>query len=276
MAEHGHRQSALGICWDGTGYGTDGTVWGGEFLRWDGGAKIQRIASLKSFALPGGERAVRDPYRCAAGLLYELHGKDALQLPMLRDRFSRQEIGYLARMLETDLNSPRCTSVGRLFDAVATLLGLCDEISFEAQAAMTVEYAARGTKCADSYPFRLTQDEDRWILDWRPAIKALIEEGADGAPVAERAAKFHNTLVEMLCAVAATAGEEHVFLSGGVFQNRRLTEAAASKLRQQGFQAHSHGSVPPNDGGIALGQIYYARCMAASGVLTEEGGSVCV
>jgi len=276
MAEHGHRQSALGICWDGTGYGTDGTVWGGEFLCWDGGADIHRIASLKSFALPGSERAVRDPRRCAAGLLYELFGEEALDLPILRDHFRPQEARQLTRMLETGLNSPRCTSAGRLFDGVAVLLGVCDGVTFEGQAAMAVEYAARGATGCGHYPFGITQNHERWVLDWQPTIIAIMEEGSRGVSVARRAARFHNTLVEMMVTVAEESGEEHVFLSGGVFQNRRLTETAAMQLRARGFQVRCHGSVPPNDGGIALGQIYYARCMAAVGALKEEGGSVCV
>ena len=276
MAEHGHRQSALGICWDGTGHGTDGTVWGGEFLHWDGGAQIRRFASLKSFTLPGGEQAVRDPRRCAAGLLYELFGEEALRRPILRNSFRPDEVGHLTRMMETGLNSPRCTSAGRLFDGVAVLLGLCNAVTYEGQAAMTLEYAARGATGRGHYPFRLIQDHERWVLDWQPTIIAMMEEGARGVTVADRAARFHNTLVEMMVTVAEKAGEEHVFLSGGVFQNRRLTETAATQLRTRGFKVHCHSSVPPNDGGIALGQIYYARCMAAIGALPEKGGSVCV
>lgn len=276
MAEHAHRGPALGVCWDGTGYAEDGTLRGGEFLQWDGGAGVEHLASLRAFPLPGGERAVREPRRSAAGLLYETLGSGALAHEPLQRFFNAAERANLARMLERNINSPRCSSIGRLFDAVAALLGLVAETSFEGQAAMAVEYAAQGSDTAASYPFGLQREDDRWTLDWEPTITALVEEGRTGVPVTHRAAAFHNSLAQVILAIAQKAGEENVFMSGGVFQNRRLTETAAALLRQNGFRVHCHGSVPPNDGGIAVGQLYYARCIAACGTRIGEGSSLCV
>jgi len=276
MAEHAYRGAALGICWDGTGYGGGGVVRGGEFLHWNGGARVKHFASLRPFPLPGGERAVREPRRSAAGLLYAVLEGEAFTQEPLQRHFTREERSNLARALERDINTPHCTSMGRLFDAVAALLGLVKEVSFEGQAAMAVEFAARDSHTAASYPFGLNRRDGRWVLDWAPAIGALLEEGGRGVPVADRAAAFHNTLARMILAVAQKIGEEYVFLSGGVFQNRRLLETAAALLRQGDFQVHCHSNVPPNDGGIALGQIYYVRCMAACGAPVGEESALCV
>ncbi|WP_308367351.1 MULTISPECIES: carbamoyltransferase HypF [unclassified Microbulbifer] len=276
MAEHAYRGPALGVCWDGTGYGEDGTVRGGEFLHWNDGAEVKHFASLRPFPLPGGERAVREPRRSAAGLLFESLGREAFAQEPLHNCFNNSEIKNLTRMLERNINSPRCTSVGRLFDAVATLLGLATEISFEGQAAMAVEYVAQESDTAASYPFDMEQQDGRWVIDWVPTVVALMEEGRKGTSIADRSAAFHNTLAQIVLSVALNIGEEHVFLSGGVFQNRRLTETAAALLRRNDFRVHCHSSIPPNDGGIALGQIYYARCMAACGIQVGEGSALCV
>lgn len=276
MAEHSYQGPALGICWDGTGYGDDGTLRGSEFLRWHPGAAVFRFASLRTFPLPGGEQAVREPSRSALGLRFEGIGKGVLEQSELQNCFKRSEMQILLRMLERNLYSPRCSSVGRLFDAVAALLGLVTKISFEGQAAMALEFAAWESERKDGYPFELQQTDGSWVIDWAPAINALLEEGQAGVSTTDRAAAFHNTLARVILAVAKKAGEEHVFLSGGVFQNRRLTESAVKLLRENGFRTYCHCRIPPNDGGIALGQIYYARCMAASGVQIGKGSALCV
>ncbi|WP_226646517.1 carbamoyltransferase HypF [Microbulbifer variabilis] len=263
MAEHGYSGAALGVCWDGTGFDSSGIVRGGEFLLWDGASKVEHVASLRTFPLPGGEKAVREPRRAAAGLLYEISGYVALQHQLLKRCFTRSERRNLVTMLEGEVNSPLCSSAGRLFDAVAALLGLCSQSSFEGQAALALEYSARGIQSGDSYPFDLYRRGNKWELDWAPCIGALIHDEAKSLP--QRAAAFHNTLAHMILAVVREVGEAKVFLSGGVFQNRRLTESTAMLLRQQGFTVHCHSQIPPNDGGIALGQLHYAHCMAAAG-----------
>ncbi|GAB2903014.1 carbamoyltransferase HypF [Microbulbifer echini] len=267
MAEHGHSGAALGVCWDGTGYDSSGIVRGGEFLYWDGIAKVEHIASLRTFPLPGGEKAIREPRRAAAGLLYEISGYIALQHRLLKCCFTRSERRNLITMLEGEVNSPLCSSVGRLFDAVAALQGLCSQSSYEGQAAMALEHSARGIQNGDSYPFALNAHGDQWELDWAPCINALIHD--EGRSLPQRAAVFHNTLAQMILSVAREMGQPHIFLSGGVFQNRRLTESTSTLLREHGFTVHSHSQVPPNDGGIALGQLHYAHCMAAAGQTSE-------
>jgi len=276
MAEHGYQGSALGICWDGTGYGDDGTVWGGEFLHWDGGDSVQRVATMRSFSLPGAERAVREPRRAAFGMLFEIFGREALYVPAMRELFTTRETDVLVRMLEGEINSPRCSSVGRLFDAVAILLGLAGETSFEGQAAMAVEYAAQRSSTRVSYPFQIHKPHEQWEVDWAPLMAALLEADKNGVSAEDRAAAFHNTLARIMLAVALQMGQENIFLSGGVFQNRHLSEVAIGLLREHGFRVHCHSQVPPNDGGIALGQLYYLRCMAACGRPVGEGSLQCV
>ncbi|WP_237056420.1 carbamoyltransferase HypF [Microbulbifer sediminum] len=276
MAEHAYRGPALGICWDGTGYGTDGTLRGGEFLLWDGGHQVAHFGSLRKFRLPGGDRAIREPHRAAAGLLFEMLGREAFSQSPLRQQFKARERHNLARMLERNINSPWCSSIGRLFDVAAALLGLSTRSSFEGQAAMAVEHAAQDSVTTSSYPHSLCRLHDRWLIDWEPTISALLQDTAANVPVADRAAMFHTTLARMAQALAHKAGTENVFLSGGVFQNRRLTETVVRRLEQDGFRVHCHSAVPPNDGGIALGQLYYAQCMAQSGVKIGEGGALCV
>ncbi|WP_323844238.1 carbamoyltransferase HypF [Microbulbifer magnicolonia] len=276
MAEHDYVGPALGICWDGTGYGADGVIRGGEFLSWDGDGRVRHVGNLRAFPLPGGEAAIRTPRRQAAGLLYTTFGSAVFAAEYMSENFSPTERAVLARMLERRINTPLCTSGGRLFDGVAALLDPQLAVSFEGQAAMGLEFAARDSHTDRDYPFALRESGDHWTLDWAPMIAALLGDGARGVSAAERAAVFHNTLARMMLAVAAKAGHEHVFLSGGVFQNRRLTETAARLLRHNGFRVHCHRQVPPNDGGIALGQICYAACMDACGSSMDEGGALCV
>ncbi|SDK18062.1 carbamoyltransferase HypF [Microbulbifer yueqingensis] len=276
MAEHGYSGPALGICWDGTGFGSDGTLRGSEFLQWDGASTVKHICCLREFPLPGGEAAIREPRRQAAALLFALpDGQGALR-EFLQSNFSAQEGRNLSRILGKEELAPRCSSGGRLFDAVAALLGLCQVTSFEGQAAMAVEHAAQGSASGRCYPFALTAGANGRVLDWSPMVNALLEDQRRGITTGERAAAFHNTLARMMLAVAEAAGIDNVFLSGGVFQNRRLAETTSALLRGRGFMVHSHRLVPPNDGGIALGQIYYTRCMERCGSDAAEGRSVCV
>ncbi len=272
MAENGLRGRVLGISWDGTGYGTDGTIWGGEFLLTDG-ASFERVAAFRRFPLPGGEKAIREPRRQALGLLYETLGPDIFKrgdLPPLRS-FTRRELTALRTMLVRGVNAPYTTSAGRLFDAVASITGLQQVSSYEGQAAMTLEFALGGEKEGE-YPFDLTESAlpgSRLTVDWSPMVTALlkdIERGA-GAPVV--AAKFHNGLAEAAVEVARRSGEKRIVLSGGCFQNRYLTERVVRRLGEEGFRPYWHQRVPPNDGGIALGQI----AVAAERMLKEQANS---
>jgi len=253
MAENHLRPPVLGIAWDGSGMGTDGTVWGGEFLHLTGDG-FRRVAHLRPFRLPGNAKAVREPRRVALSLLHEIFGDDGftLDVPAVR-AFSSTELKALQTMLRKRLNAPVTTSVGRLFDAVASLLNLRQVASFEGQAAMELEFALAGTKEDDSYPYVVQTEDDIHILDWEPAVRSVLAEPA--VPAAVASARFHNTLVDMATDVATRLGERNVVLSGGCFQNRYLTERMVSRLLGAGYRPYWHQRVPPNDGGIALGQV---------------------
>jgi hydrogenase maturation protein HypF len=263
LAEHGRDGTALGIIWDGTGYGTDGTVWGGEFLVGDA-AGFRRAAALSPFRLPGGEAAVREPRRSALALLWETLGGGGLEREALApvSTFEPAERELLARMLERGVGSPRTTSMGRLFDGVAALCGLVQRTSFEGQAAMALEHVV-DTTIRDAYPVELSSGPDgesapERVVDWRPVVLAVLDDLSRGMPVATIAARFHNAMLDALLAVAGEAGERLVVLSGGCFQNRLLIERGIERLRAARFDPLWQRRVPPNDGGIALGQVRVA------------------
>jgi hydrogenase maturation protein HypF len=257
MAENHLRPPVLGIAWDGSGMGTDDTVWGGEFLHVTG-THFRRVAHLRPFGLPGNAKAVREPRRVALALLYEILGDGAftLDVPAVR-AFSPTEIVALRTMLQKRLNAPVTTSAGRLFDAFASLLNLRQIASFEGQAAMELEFALADAKADDSYPYVVRTEGDTYVLDWEPAVRSVLAEPA--VPAALASARFHNMLVDMAIDVATRLGETNVVLTGGCFQNRYLTERMVSRLLGAGYRPHWHQRVPPNDGGIALGQVMAVR-----------------
>ena len=240
MAENGLDGPVLGIAWDGTGLGTDGTIWGGEFLVCTR-AEFRRAAWLRPFPLVGGDAAAREPRRAALGVLREMGSGHP------PPGFSKAELAVLDSMLEEGLNVVRTSSAGRLFDAVASLLGVCQTMSHEGQAAMRLE-ALAGEAAAEPYPFGWAGDS----LDWAPMVEAML---ASGEAVEVAAARFHATLVEMMVAAAKREGLEDVCLSGGCFQNRRLLSGAMRRLREEGFRVWRHREIPPNDAGICLGQL---------------------
>ncbi len=267
LAENRAEGPALGVAWDGTGYGTDGTVWGGEFLLGDAG-RFTRVASLRPFRLPGADAAVKEPRRPALALLFELFGEAVLDRDDLAPvaSFSATERALLARMLATGARSPVTTSAGRLFDAVAALLGLHPRAGFEGQAAMALEALADPSE-RGAYPFPLVPAAAPGgpaLLDWGPLLHALLEDGARGTGAATRSARFHNALADGIAAVARFAGSPRVALSGGCFQNRLLVERTCERLAADGFEVLTHRLVPPNDGGIALGQAMVAAAALSS------------
>lgn len=248
-AENGLEGDYLGVAWDGTGYGLDGSVWGGEFFLVRGG-EFERIAHLRPFRLPGGEAAVRECWRAAAGLLYEGFGAAAVT--------AGASSSVIVRMLERGINSPWTTSVGRLFDAVASLIGLTQVNRFEGQAAMLVERAIGSTVTDDCYPLI----EKAGAADWAPLIEAVQADLRKGTPQSLIAARFHNALAGWIVSVARRSEVNNVVLSGGVFQNSYLVERSARLLENLGFRVFTHQRVPPNDGGISLGQAVLAGRLA--------------
>lgn len=247
MADNGFDEPALAVVWDGTGYGDDGTIWGGEFLKMTK-TGYQREFHFRTFPLPGGEKAIREPRRSALGILYSLERK-------YNDlSFSSEERKILAEALQKGLNCPLTSSAGRLFDAVAALTGLCTISSFEGEAAMALEFAASATTPAKPYSFKISEG----AVDWRPLIHDILSDMEQNISVSMIASRFHETLAEIIVAVARLAEEKNVLLTGGCFQNKLLLERAIEKLAGAGFQPFWHRQIPPNDGGIAAGQIMAA------------------
>ncbi len=258
MAENGVDDPALGVAWDGTGLGTDGTVWGGEWFFARAHSFI-RTAHFRQFPLPGGDQAAREPRRSALGLLYAMMGTSAFARTDLAPiaAWSEPERTALEQMLTKGVNAPLTSSAGRLFDAVSALLGLRMQNRFEGQAAMELEWNAAGT-VAPPFPFGIIEpgkQELPFIVDWEPMIRALLEEIRAGVKVAHLAARFHQTLASIIVSVAERVGLERVVLTGGCFQNVMLTELAVRELRTHNFRPYWHQRVPPNDGGISLGQV---------------------
>ena len=261
MAENELEGPALAVVWDGAGFGVDGTIWGGEFLLAEG-TVFQRVAHLRPFRLSGGESAVRQPRRAALGVLFECGGDRAIQDPTLApvQDLGTTELGLIRRTLAEASSAVPTTSAGRLFDAVASLVGLRQQVSFEGQAGMELEFAIeKGVH--DAYPFEVEGGEPS-VVDWRPMIGQVVEDLRAQVPLGRIAALFHNTLAQMVLAIAQRIEEEKVVLTGGCFQNRYLTEHCVDILRAAGFRAYWHQRVPPNDGGIALGQVIAAARFA--------------
>ncbi|MEW5798348.1 MAG: carbamoyltransferase HypF [Bacteroidota bacterium] len=262
MAENELNEPLLGVAWDGTGYGLDGTIWGGEFIVYDGD-NFSRFATIRSFQLPGGDSAVKESLRSAVGVLYEMYGAGLFHHPVLRGKYSAKEARLILQMMKKKINAPRTTSIGRLFDAVGAILGIRDRSSFEGQTAMEVEFAAREIEEDEYFPLTLLQTDDPQLtIDWEPMFNCLLSERAY-CDTATLARKFHNTMVEMIVAVAQRAHYKKIVLSGGCFQNALLLERTVHHLREEGFKPYWHQRVPTNDGGISLGQAFVHRLVSS-------------
>ena len=269
----------LGVSWDGTGYGLDGAIWGGEFFQVEQN-QYERVAHLRPFHLPGGDAAVREGWRSAASLLFELKKQENPGVTAASRPFDKLTAGSAASpieqciakgegpdvspnlegvgvrnpsvqvMLQRGINLVPTTSVGRLFDAVSSITGLAQQNRFEGQAAMLLENEIGALCIEEAYPLLSG--------DWGPLITEVLRDTREGVPVPRIAARFHNALVNWIVEVARQVALKQIVLSGGVFQNRYLTEHAAAALESHGFVVHTHRQVPPNDGGIALGQVVMA------------------
>jgi hydrogenase maturation protein HypF len=246
----------------------DGAIWGGEFLRVTDDS-FARVAHFRAFRLPGGEMAIKAPRRAAMALLYEIFGEEAFVMDELAPvrSFATHELNTLRQMLQKRINAPVTSSAGRIFDAVASIAGVRQITKFEGQGAMELEFALDGFNTDETYPARLGEGDQQSaiIADWRPMILGVINDARRGVPAGIVSSKFHNTMAEIIVAVARRVGEERVALSGGCFQNKYLTERAVRRLQDEGFRPYWHQRIPPNDGGIALGQI-----VAAARVLKKE------
>jgi len=245
---------ALGVSWDGTGLGFDNTIWGGEFFH-SSDYNYKHIAQFKKFKLPGGELAIKEPRRAAVGLLYTLFGNDFVKSnsTYFEKNFTEAELKITQSMLAKNISSPKTSSVGRLFDAVSSLLGFCHISNYEGQAAMLLEFAADENE-KDFYPFQLYEG-NILIVDWSSIIKSVLFDLMNDVSPSIISAKFHNSLVEIIFAITKKFKFDNVILSGGCFQNKFLTERVIEKLELKNINVIWHQRVPPNDGGISLGQI---------------------
>ncbi|HTS17752.1 MAG TPA: carbamoyltransferase HypF [Verrucomicrobiae bacterium] len=255
MAEHGLHEPVIGVALDGTGYGTDDTIWGGEFLVTDR-CDFERVAHFKTYRLPGGEKAIEEPWRMAASVL-----ADEGLAEVARARFPRFKLGLVQKMARAGFNSPPTSSAGRLFDAVAAYLGLCDMASYEGQAAVRLESIA-DPRVREQYPFLVETRERPWVLDFGPTIRAIVADRRQRVATRDISAKFHNTMaaaVVQACRLVRGQRELNVVaLSGGVFQNELLLRRTVEALQSHHFRVFTNTAVPPNDGGLALGQAAVA------------------
>jgi len=259
MAEHGKTGRTLAAVMDGTGYGDDGTVWGGEFLELNVHS-YRRWGHLKHIPLPGGERAVKEPWRMAAAYLARIYGEiGSLAIPFT-EQLDRERWSQLEAAMSAGINCPLCSSAGRLFDAVSALVGVRGLVNYEGQAAVELEQIADDNE-RRAYPFTIETQEQSFILDPDKAVAAMVEDIQSNVAVSCISSRFHTTvarmILEMLTRMRGETGINEVVLSGGVFQNTLLTARARSLLEQKGFTVLTHCLVPPSDGGISLGQAFY-------------------
>ena len=262
MAENGVDGQVIGVAFDGTGFGPDGTVWGGEFLRADLRG-FSRLAHLRPMPMPGSSQAIRQPWRMAVAHLVGAFGDGATDLKIgLVKRVGVQKWGILNRMMSNKVNSPLTSSMGRLFDAVASLLSLRDEVNYEGQAAIELEMIA-DRNSVPSYPFVVDETVNPLIIDPAPIIRGIVDDLAGGVPPARISAKFHGAVADLMVHTCNRLRDRErmnrVVLSGGVFQNLLLLGLACEGLRASGFEVIVHRQVPANDGGISLGQAVIAH-----------------
>ncbi len=277
MAEHALTEPVIGVTFDGTGYGTDGAIWGGEFLVGDYW-EFRRAGHLRYVGMPGGDQAIREPWRMAVAHLRDAGSTNGEFVSCLPPA----ELRTIETMLEKGLLTPMTSSAGRLFDAVAALAGLRQRVSYEGQAAMELEWLATGLAESGAYPFELEKvpegepPDETLVVDTRPLICAVALDAERGIPAAIVSRRFHTTMVELIASVCdhirGSTQLDAVVLSGGVFMNALLTSEANTRLTGDGFRVYRHRLVPPNDGGLSLGQLAIAAALAQEKHAGENGG----
>ncbi|MFI5103120.1 MAG: carbamoyltransferase HypF [Terriglobales bacterium] len=267
MAENHLEGRAIGFALDGTGYGTDGNIWGGEVLI-AGYEDFERAAHFEYVPLPGGAAAIREPWRMAVSYLAHHFGREFLKLEFLKldipfvRQLNRPKVDLLLRMMEQGVNSPLTSSCGRLFDAVAALVGIRQQVNYEAQAAIELEMAMASSGEDTAYPMKLVPEDDHWLVSTRPLFEALLADLGRNLPVAAISRRFHNGLVEGFVQLATLLREKsalhRVCLSGGTFHNIYLSERLEARLSEAGFEVFTQKEVPSGDGGLSLGQALVA------------------
>jgi hydrogenase maturation protein HypF len=274
MAENHVEGRVIGFALDGTGYGTDGHLWGGEVLV-AGYDSFDRVAHFEYVPLPGGDTAIREPWRMAVSYLAHHFGRSFLnwRIPFV-EQLDIRKGELLLQMIQKDVNSPLTSSCGRLFDAVSALVGLRQQVNYEAQAAIELEMAITGPSREPPYPMDLTPDGDGWTISTRRMFEAIVRDLGNGRPPSVISRRFHDGLIEVLARVANLIRQrtwlEQVCLSGGTFNNSYLLEHLSSRLRAERFEVFTHSEVPAGDGGLCLGQaVVAAHNLAAQGNKTK-------
>jgi len=262
MAENRLDGKVIGIALDGTGYGTDGNIWGGEVLLADYSG-FERVAHFAYVRMPGGAAAIQEPWRMAVSYLAHHFGDAFLDLPIpFVAQLDRRRVEVLLRMIERGVNSPLTSSCGRLFDAVAVLAGIRQRVTYEAQAAIELEMAIESSDDDTGYPLGLVSDGAGWLIDTRPLFEALTHDLQNGCTAGTISRRFHNGLIDVFVRLAGLlrerTGLSRVCLSGGTFQNAYLLEHLCARLGRNGFEVFSHQEVPTGDGGLSLGQALVA------------------
>lgn len=253
IAENNIEGEVLGISWDGTGYGTDGNIWGGEFLKVNKD-KFERFAHFDYFPLPGGEKAIKEVWRIGASLLYAATNNKKLVKTYYKDF----DTDVILNLIDKKINSPLCSSVGRLFDGIASLINLKQNTSFEGQAAMDLENILSGTLTDDRYKFEIIKaGENNYIVDWRKVVLDIINDFIKNISKQNISAKFHSALTDIIIEISKISGIKQIALSGGCFQNKNLIEKTIDRLSEEGFKVYWQSEIPTNDGGISLGQMKY-------------------
>jgi hydrogenase maturation protein HypF len=265
MADNGISGDVIGVAFDGTGFGSDGNIWGGEFFTGLPG-RFKRVAHLEYMPMPGGEMAVREPGRMAASYLYRAFGENFLSLKVdFTRRLDRKKWIVWRKMIDRNINSPLTSSVGRLFDAVASLVLCKEKAAFEAELPMELERMI--APCDGSYRFDIKKERSALAIDTRRMVRGVAEDLARGEEKGAISAKFHNTVAEMILKInlglKKASGIRKVVLSGGVFQNAYLAKRARLLLEGDGFKVYPNSKVPANDGGIPLGQLAIAAARGA-------------
>lgn len=262
MEENGIKPPVFGAIWDGTGLGEDKNIWGGEFFVLSKDFKIKRFAHFYPFSLIGGEMAIIEPKRIAFALLYKTFGLSFIrrrELSVLRN-FKENEIEILINMLEKNINCPKTTSAGRIFDGISSILGIRHKINYEGQAAMELEFSIREKEDEKPYNFSIKKQGDEnggssYIIGWEEMIISIVEDIMKKKPVGIISFKFHLTMCEIIKEIAKASKEKIVLLSGGCFQNLFLLEKTKEILEKDGFLVYFNQRIPPNDGGVAFGQV---------------------
>ena len=262
IAENGLEGDVVGVALDGTGFGTDGTIWGGEFLKANL-RDFERLAHLKQVPMPGGSMAIKEPWRMAMAYLSEAFGDETFKLDIdLLRRVDRKKWEILRKMIHSKINTPLTSSMGRLFDAVSSLLGVRDAVHYEGQAAIELEMVAdRNAK--GEYPFLIKKDRGPMVIDPQEMIRSAVRDLIDGTPHPVISGRFHRSVARLILetcqAIRRAQGLHRVVLSGGVFMNMFLLSLVAEDLRKSDFEVFTHHLVPTNDGGISLGQAVVAQ-----------------